>query len=59
MPAGIATAPHGPLDRVLGELLALGSIRERTITRRELEAAERIYLINSVRKWRRVRLVVG
>jgi para-aminobenzoate synthetase/4-amino-4-deoxychorismate lyase len=39
------------------ELLAGGEIRERTITRAELQEAEEIYLINSVRKWRRVRLI--
>jgi hypothetical protein len=39
------------------ELLANGSIGERVLTRCELEEAEEIYLINSVRKWRRVRLV--
>lgn len=38
------------------ELLASGEIRERTITSAELEKAEEIYLLNSVRKWRRVRL---
>ena len=37
-----------------GELLALGNIKEGTLTRRDLEAAEEVYLINSVRKWRRV-----
>ena len=40
-----------------GELLALGRIRERVLTRQNLETAEQLYLINSVRKWRRVRLV--
>jgi para-aminobenzoate synthetase/4-amino-4-deoxychorismate lyase len=39
-----------------GELLASGEIRERVLTRRDLEEAQEIYLINSVRKWRRVRL---
>ena len=39
------------------ELLEQGSIRERTLTRQELERAEQVYLINSVRKWRTVRLV--
>jgi len=39
------------------ELLALGQIRERVITRRELEEAEDLFLINSVRQWRWVRLV--
>jgi para-aminobenzoate synthetase/4-amino-4-deoxychorismate lyase len=38
------------------ELLARGEIEERVITQKELIAAEEIYLINSVRKWRRVRL---
>ena len=41
-----------------GELLAQGSIRERPLTRGDLERAEELYLINSVRKWRTVRLVV-
>ena len=41
------------------ELLALGSIRERTLSRQDLETAEEIYLINSVRKWRRVFLRLG
>lgn len=40
-----------------GELLASGEIKERVLTRRDLEEAQEIYLINSVRKWRRVRLV--
>ena len=40
------------------ELLAQGSIRERKLTRRDLETAEQIYLVNSVRKWRPVRLRV-
>jgi para-aminobenzoate synthetase/4-amino-4-deoxychorismate lyase len=39
------------------ELLERGEIRERVITAEELKAAEEIHLINSVRKWRRVRLV--
>jgi para-aminobenzoate synthetase / 4-amino-4-deoxychorismate lyase len=37
-----------------GELLALGTIRESVLTRQDLESAEEIYLINSVRKWRQV-----
>jgi para-aminobenzoate synthetase / 4-amino-4-deoxychorismate lyase len=41
-----------------GELLASGSIRERVLSRGQLEGAEEVYLVNSVRKWRRVRLVV-
>ncbi len=39
------------------ELLDRGEIAERVITREELERAEEIWLINSVRKWWRVRLV--
>jgi para-aminobenzoate synthetase / 4-amino-4-deoxychorismate lyase len=39
------------------ELLANGEIRERIITRKELERATDVYLINSVRKWRKVRLI--
>ena len=39
------------------ELLASGEIEERSLTRRDLERAEAVYLINSVRKWRQVRLV--
>lgn len=39
------------------ELLAQGIIRERIITRKELECAEEVHLINSVRKWRQVRLI--
>lgn len=38
------------------ELLARGEIVEEVIPRAALERAEEIYLINSVRKWRRVRL---
>jgi len=38
------------------ELLAGGEIRERIITREELATAEEIFLLNSVRKWRRARL---
>ncbi|QSV46287.1 aminodeoxychorismate synthase component I [Geobacter benzoatilyticus] len=38
------------------EILALGQVRERVITREELERAEDIYLINSVRQWRWARL---
>jgi para-aminobenzoate synthetase / 4-amino-4-deoxychorismate lyase len=41
------------------ELLALGSVKERTLTRSDLESAEQIYLINSVRKWRSVKLVLS
>jgi para-aminobenzoate synthetase/4-amino-4-deoxychorismate lyase len=39
------------------ELLAVGEIREQTLTRRDLDQAEEIYLINSVRRWRKVRLM--
>ncbi|ABB33225.1 para-aminobenzoate synthase, subunit I [Geobacter metallireducens RCH3] len=38
------------------EILALGQVRERVITREELEGAEDIYLVNSVRQWRWARL---
>jgi para-aminobenzoate synthetase / 4-amino-4-deoxychorismate lyase len=38
------------------ELLEMGEIGEKVITRLELERAEEIWLINSVRQWRRVRL---
>jgi len=41
------------------ELLAQGRISEATLSRQDLEAAEEIYLINSVRKWRRVFLRLG
>jgi para-aminobenzoate synthetase/4-amino-4-deoxychorismate lyase len=40
-------------------LLNAGEIREGTITSHELESADEIYLINSVRKWRRVYLLRG
>ncbi|MSO22042.1 MAG: aminodeoxychorismate synthase component I [Acidobacteria bacterium] len=33
------------------ELLALGEIRERVILKEELKRAERLFLINSVRRW--------
>jgi para-aminobenzoate synthetase/4-amino-4-deoxychorismate lyase len=39
------------------ELLERGEIVERVIKREELERAEEIWLINSVRKWRRARLM--
>lgn len=39
------------------ELLARGEIRERVIGREELARVEEVYLINSVRGWRRVRMV--
>jgi para-aminobenzoate synthetase/4-amino-4-deoxychorismate lyase len=35
------------------ELLALGEIRERVILKDELKRAERLFLINSVRRWMR------
>ncbi len=38
------------------ELLASGVIKERLISREELERAAEVYLVNSVRKWRRVAL---
>ncbi|MCM2356859.1 MAG: aminodeoxychorismate synthase component I [Geobacteraceae bacterium] len=38
------------------ELLEKGVIRERVILREELSSAEDVYLINSVRRWRRMRL---
>lgn len=39
------------------EILALGQVRERVITRGELEGAEEIFLVNSVRQWRWARLL--
>jgi para-aminobenzoate synthetase/4-amino-4-deoxychorismate lyase len=42
-----------------GHLLANGEIMEQVVTRKDLELAEEIYLINSVRKWRRVRVEGG
>jgi para-aminobenzoate synthetase/4-amino-4-deoxychorismate lyase len=41
------------------ELLALGEIRERVIFKEELKRAERLFLINSVRRWMPVRWVDG
>lgn len=38
------------------ELIETGIITERTITGPELDEAEEVFLINSVRKWRKVRL---
>jgi len=38
-------------------LLASGEIRELVITWKELERATDVFLINSVRKWRKVRLI--
>lgn len=40
-------------------LLATGVIQEKVLYREDLGAAEEIYLINSVRKWRRVRFEKG
>ena len=40
-----------------GSLLATGQIRERVLTRHDLKGVKEVYLINSVRKWRRVQLV--
>ena len=39
------------------ELLALGEIRERIISKEELQRAERLFLINSVRRWISVKWV--
>ena len=39
------------------EILALGQVRERVIGRAELERAEEIFLVNSVRQWRWARLI--
>jgi len=39
------------------EILALGQVRERVITREELEGAEELFLVNSVRQWLWARLV--
>ena len=50
--------PSGLLPGVFREeLLARGVMAERVLTRRDLESAEEVFLINSIRKWRRVRLV--
>ncbi|UFS72617.1 aminodeoxychorismate synthase component I [Geomonas sp. RF6] len=38
------------------ELLERGEIRERVLTRGDLEKAQAVYIINSVRRWRTVRL---
>ncbi len=49
--------PCGLLPGVFREeLLDNGEIRERVICREELERADEIFLVNSVRKWRRVTL---
>jgi para-aminobenzoate synthetase/4-amino-4-deoxychorismate lyase len=39
------------------ELLERGEIREQVITPAQLKSAGEIHLINSVRKWRRIKLV--
>ena len=39
------------------ELLAQGTIEERVLTKQDIEQAETVYLVNSVRKWRQVTLV--
>ena len=41
------------------ELLALGEIRERVILKEELKRAERLFLINSVRRWMPVKWIDG
>ena len=41
------------------QLLETGEIMERVLNPADLEQADEIYLINSVRKWRQVRLVNG
>jgi len=38
------------------ELLSQEVIRERVLTREELERAEELFLVNSVRRWRRAKL---
>lgn len=40
------------------ELLARGEIEEKILKREDLERAEALYLVNSVRKWRRATLVL-
>ena len=39
------------------ELLTRGEIAERVITKEELILAKRVWLINSVRRWRRVEII--
>jgi para-aminobenzoate synthetase/4-amino-4-deoxychorismate lyase len=41
------------------ELLALGTVRERVLPRRELERATRVWLINSLREWVEIEVVGG
>jgi para-aminobenzoate synthetase/4-amino-4-deoxychorismate lyase len=38
------------------ELLAQGTVEEKVMTRQDIEQAEAVYLVNSVRKWRQVTL---
>ncbi|MBT0652705.1 aminodeoxychorismate synthase component I [Geomobilimonas luticola] len=55
----LVTPPHtaGLLSGTFrAELLARGEIRERVITPVDLARAEELWLINSVRKWRRAKL---
>ncbi len=40
-----------------GELLAQGQIQERVITKADLDRSQRLWLINSVRKWREAFLI--
>ncbi|WP_136515599.1 aminodeoxychorismate synthase component I [Geomonas edaphica] len=40
------------------ELLARGEIKEKLLKREDLERAEAVYLVNSVRKWRKATLVL-
>ena len=40
-----------------GELLAQGQIRERVLTKEDLQQSQHLWLINSVRKWREAFLV--
>jgi len=42
-----------------GHLLERGAIREKRLTIADLQAAQEVWLINSVRGWRRCRLVAG
>ncbi len=52
-----------PLDAGLlpgvfrADLLARGEVRERTLHPADLHGADEIWLVNSVRKWRRAALV--
>jgi para-aminobenzoate synthetase/4-amino-4-deoxychorismate lyase len=42
-----------------GHLLETGEVREQVITREDMDLAEEVFLINSVRTWRRVRVDKG